>query len=368
MPQKQRQASRTTPGFTVPYKGAAQQGTLFDKRTMPKTGDEQGPRGYSVNRLREVTAATKDVKYGYQGSSEGSPFGVVPQAGRMQTDWWSPGQKQVDPMARGKAKIRDTIARSTMPTEQLKGLTSIHSMGYDDRIAGSYEPGYKSINLHNSGKPEGFSDEMENHPKRTKHPEQRGPINPNDEVTLMHELGHHASNMKKRIQYKTDPQQAREEGRADNAALTHWREDTRSVGHEGGHFDPRAHTYLSRKDPLTQGDLEPEYRKTFGPKSAGLDRPKLPHVAPSQERHSRPILGDSKRVTMEASPFSAVVPKAQTMSIPRGDEPAHAFYKTAAQKATRAGQQKAENEVKGRWGANQPNRNLGQQWQTWGGK
>ena len=255
-PKKNRQATRTTPGFTGPFKGSPQQGTLFDKRTIAKSGDEIGPRGYSLNRSRQFNDVIQQ-RVGFTKQPDQVSFGVKHEDGGPAVD---PDQHPFGPshhgegfsglaksMGRGRSKLIDTLARSTVSPEHLEGLHAIHVVHpKDPDVAGTYSPGenYRNIKLHTTNDSEEYPDR---YPEEVKQPQQRGPEDPGSEMTLLHEIGHHVSAAQgtEHSQYRALTDRGREEGFADEYMLTHFRQDKRSAKWKGN-IDPREHTYAAR--------------------------------------------------------------------------------------------------------------------------
>lgn len=273
MPKKDRQALRTTPGFTGPFKGDPQPGTLFDKRTVEKSGDEIGPRGYSLNRSRQFqkvidtpppprvqgisTGSFEDtrkrraaaalnipsVRVGASDFANPPDVGSGPYAPTAKSDWDRGATPQ---MGRAKSKMIDTLARSTVPPEHMENLDSITVEGKRPGIAGTYSG--QGIVLNQT---EGMEDEESaNYATRSQvsdkqgQGQQRGPIDVNNEITLLHEIGHHASFQAAggKRPYHSDDERAAEEGRADRYATLHFRQDPRNPSWQH-RTDPREHTY-----------------------------------------------------------------------------------------------------------------------------
>lgn len=323
MPKKDRQASRQTPGFTGPYKGAPQQGTLFDKRAVDQlpgnqatTADRIGPRGYSLNRSRQFNdvigrpgfgkrsdQVTLHTKYRHAEPGESTAMGLpgsrhntVPAVGEDE----HPYQNAAVGNRRGRSKLVDTLARSTIPVEHLKGLGSIDVQpegeysGTYHRSIGEGFPAHINLNVtHTSerGEPPDY---------RLKQSAQWTPSHPDPEITLLHEIGHHVSNQSNaehsithhlatrdpehHSEYRTTKQRAAEEGFADNYAMTHWKRDPRQQTWQG-HFDPRGHTYKERGN--IPGQQTAAYDTTMARKN---DLPKRTTVTSDMERADRPML------------------------------------------------------------------------------
>lgn len=405
MPKKNRQATRTTPGFTGPFKGNAQQGTLFDVGTLPKTGEEIGPRGYSLNRSRQfqevfqgkkgelmpgtryragasgpsVHLFVKHVAKDPEDREKGTESAVKPDEHPYGPS--SLGEKGPDirrSLGRAKSKLIDTLARSTAPVESTKGLTEISMQPKDPDRAGSYQGKSQrsavnriSMNVTRES-PEATSWPTEDrpdipfsYPEKVKRPEQRGPVDPQSELTLLHELGHHESARTERpsSEYDTPHKRGEEEGFADAFATTHYREDTRTARWHG-RTDPREHTYLARGGPRDwqKFSVSPvsDYRRALGSQNVAHEwtMGKTLEESGKVERHERPMLDE--QLPEHQQIFSTHMEGWSH----RGDEPEQhreGVYKKAAQlthgRIGRALQPQVE--IKRRWGVN---RNLGRQW------
>ncbi len=330
MPKKGRQATRMTPGFTGPYKGAPQQGTLFDKRALDQapanvaqTEQRVGPRGYSPARVREIRGAFQPkvtmhkqeleegdwggtntytfghrnqnfeavkagdepaetkVSYSPVAESDKYLYGVTPIKYRDRiregTFVGSPAARakgEEGPyeainrsMGRAKSKMVETLARSTVPASDLEGLTSIDIKGKEpgkENYAGYYQSHI------GRGPPasQHAASTQELIPGVTPREEKAGRIvlSPGEdykepgqsEMTLLHELGHHASWMRGQssAMYHAPHLRAAEESFADRYSMQHFRqradrtgrEKTKSNWPEGAQrsIDPRTHSYGAR--------------------------------------------------------------------------------------------------------------------------
>jgi hypothetical protein len=362
MPKKGRQATRTTPGFTGPFKGNAQQGTLFDKRTLAKTGEEIGPRGYSLNRSRQFQKVVSPMPI--EMSTTGADKHPFAGSG-------VPGQPLAYRTGRGRSKLTDALARSTVKPEHVEGLSKILMQPQHPDYAGSYVGGH--IRLHvteESPEKESYPDEDTKvpftHPSETRHPEQRGPIDPHSEMTLLHELGHHVSRQQETesSKYRTPEERGREEGRADAFMMKHYREDPRTVRWRG-RTDPREHSYGARgqAERFGTGKGPVEYFRALSPQNMRPPSPTL-HIFGGEgaktERHERPMLDEP--LPEHEQVFTQHL---KGWNYP-GDKPQEqrtGLYNKAAQLTNmrRGVGQKERADVKRRWGVN---RNLGQQWKA----
>jgi hypothetical protein len=214
-------------------------------------------------------------------------------------------------------------------------------------------------------------DPEEDAPPRTKQPQQRGPVDPDAEMTLLHELGHHVSAQtgRRSAEYRTPAQRGREEGFADSFMMSRYREDPRNV-HWRGRTDPRKHSYLARGQLEKFGEEghaasgPAQYREELGREN----RPPVDdylsvmgNVGQAIERRERPMLDEFLPEHQQV--FTQHI---KGWSSP-GDEPEEkrkGVYKKAAQR-TNVRRMRAEQargggsvEIKGRWGVS---RNLGRQ-------
>lgn len=320
MPKKDRQATRMTPGFTGPMKGEPQQGTLFDKRALDRLPGNQaqtdqriGPRGYSVERSRQFqglltenygTGLTK-VGVGYrkahndeerQRPDYSEMHDTVP-AMPPESHPFSPTLSDMRygrNMRRAKSKVIDTLARSSIEPEHLQGLPEISMKGRDSRFAGTYHsgPNFEHISLNQTQEGIGGT------PDRTKQPEQRGATSHDNEITLVHEIGHKVSHQNEtwHSRYSDETEKAAEEGFADNFAMTHWRADPRHQGWEGD-FEPRQHTYGGIGHHYAS---YPEYRRNLG--SENKSPGSRVYVTAAVESRDRPMLGHGTGVFDDAIP------------------------------------------------------------------
>lgn len=273
-----------TPGFTGPFKGQAQQGTLFDKRAldylpgnMNLTRKRPGPRGYSPERLAEVrNNFLPKVEVSTNMNETGHIYG--PSHYDPQAD---PG----GPIAnRARSRMLDTLARSTIPTDErrdpLAGLAHIRTYAKAPHDApdarGEYmsqgtrmRPGQPNLRAHHLPDVAVTRDETiglyPNHYDQSGRPvgsyaAARGK-DPEAEQTFLHEIGHHDSYIEATTssRYETRAQQAEEEARADRFAVKHFRPDPRNKEP----YDPREHTYMGRQNLGRFGEYKDWYRQTL---------------------------------------------------------------------------------------------------------
>lgn len=135
------------------------QGSLF--RVADKSmysAEKRYPRGYTPERQREVQQALPETIMGGTVVKRTSP-----------EDQAATGRFARYPEA--EARVRDTIARSSIPAEHLKGLDRIHG-NVNEGTAGTYWPARRELAIDLKS---GSKDTQEAH--------------------LIHELGHHHSEM-----------------------------------------------------------------------------------------------------------------------------------------------------------------------------
>ena len=267
MPKKGRQSTRMTPGFTGPFKGDPQPGTLFDKRALDRlpgnieaTRNRPGPRGYSPARLAAVrNNFLAKVEVGVNMNETAHLYGP---------SHYDPNAKPGGPIAnRARSRMLDTLARSTIPTDEardpLAGLHHIRTYAkapHDAPTAtGEYmsqgtrvRPGQPHLRpIHLPDVPLTDEATIAFYPNR--HDDYGRPVgsyaaargkDPSAEQTFLHELGHHDSSLAatESSRYETPSQRAMEEGRADRFAVQHFRPDPRNKEP----YDPRDNTYLGR--------------------------------------------------------------------------------------------------------------------------
>lgn len=106
-----------TPGFKRPFKGNPQQGTLFraTAQELDPTG-QRYPRGYTPERQREVHEAVGEVGYSSLGERMGATDAEFPMLLNEQEFGEATPQTKRD-WGEGRAVIRDSIARSTVPMD-----------------------------------------------------------------------------------------------------------------------------------------------------------------------------------------------------------------------------------------------------------
>lgn len=255
-----------TPGFTGPYKGQPQPGTLFDKRALDQlpgnieaTRNRPGPRGYSPARLADVrNNFLAKVEVGVNMNETGHLYGP---------SHYDPHADPGGPIAnRARSRMLDTLARSTIPTDEMNDpLAGLHhvrvyskppfgvpargeymSSGTRVRTEPVLKPEWRgqreptreaTIGLYNAetdsyGLPMGSTGAAKGR-------------DPQAEQTFLHEVGHHDSYIAatESSRYETKAQQAEEEARADRFAVKHFRSDPRNKEP----YDPREHTYMGRQ-------------------------------------------------------------------------------------------------------------------------
>lgn len=274
MPRKpNRKATRMTPGFNAPPSErkksrqprivdefgetgwgrppTVQQGTLFDVRAVDQlpgnieaTRQRVGPRGYSRARLDEVRQGmgAAGVQLRVPRQTQNNWIKTEPDEHRaaVQSDThiYGPSWKtQAADFAKpGMARLEQTLARSTVPAEDLKGMRNIHLDIHNNEWAGLY-PGEGTIRLAGKNQGESYYGAM------------TAPVQHGQEQTLLHELGHHVSATAgtEHSEYATQQQRGQEEAYADKYALQHFRKDPRlNKEHGGEEYDPREHTYMAR--------------------------------------------------------------------------------------------------------------------------
>lgn len=277
MPKKGRKSTRMTPGFTGPFKGEPQPGTLFDKRALDQlpgnieaTRNRPGPRGYSPARLGEVR---RSFDTAWPRGNDLTPV-TVTGAGRANETAHQFGPSSYDPdnprFGRARSRILDTLSRSTINVsdemeDPLAGLGQIRYERHMPNVAGQYKA------VGNYGEPDatGFRRDLgptvllygDEH--RGSHAALWGK-DERAEQTLLHEIGHHDSRLRmtEHSEYETKRQQAQEEAYADRFAVTHFRRDPRNKGP----YDPRENTYMGRGGLSRFEGAQDEYRRAL-PKS-----------------------------------------------------------------------------------------------------
>lgn len=188
------------------------QGTLFQGGTDQRTPESRQPRGFSPERFREISQAVLGVR------RPGTEF--------------------------SHAKIRENLARSTVPVEHLSGDDLTFKVGINSRdrlfAAGVYRR-----------KQEGRDNaSIEIDPKFANTP------------SLIHEVGHHVSKQQDlwHAQYYSEQQRGAEEGYADSYATAHWRD------RRGG------------SQPNYQGYLGGDYQKSSNSWKVGYDNTRRTHA------------------------------------------------------------------------------------------
>lgn len=138
------------------------QGTLFQVKDKSLLNPERRwPRGYTPERQQQVQDALQDTVI----------MDTAASRERATPEQQEQGRYVRYPEA--EARVRDILARSTVPVDSVRGLTRIHDTPAPGHLA-SYWPGRREI---------GIPIVTNGHPQRAQ-----------VEVNLLHELGHHVSN------------------------------------------------------------------------------------------------------------------------------------------------------------------------------
>ena len=201
------------------------QGSLFN---MKPDAAHRWPAGYTPERKAAVASSLSDVKvkkYDEQGRNDlflSSKTFFTPDPGDPHRGTWARKSPEIikaqETHARG--AITDTLARSTVPIEDLKGMPTIHVEELPTSSGDYWRPGLATTRSHMG--------EVVPDPKS----EKRGRIRLDSEgrssrawseKTIIHELGHH-------VDYKRDP--------------------------EAFESAPRDETYEGRASPLLEGAAE----------------------------------------------------------------------------------------------------------------
>lgn len=210
---------------------------LFRQDASMLSDKARYPRGYTPERMREVNDALSDTKLGIV---EVDPFNR-----RSFTAMSNLLDQNRDANPREEAaKIKETLARSTVPAEDLRGLRGIHTNNavIPEHISGRYET------KKNDGRGSIFIRSTMTAPKEVDYDDydSSGYLEPvrqdtgfinDDGQTLIHELGHHVDNKKgnlKKIALATNNykdfnlgHKGAGEGRADAYADQHFVNDRR---------------------------------------------------------------------------------------------------------------------------------------------
>lgn len=334
-----------TPGFTGPYKGQPQPGTLFDKRALDQlpgnmnlTRQRPGPRGYSPERL----AAVRDnfhakVEVGVDMNETAHYFGP---------SHYDPNADPGGPIAnRARSRMLDTLARSTIPTNEYddtpakpraagrRGSTVVKPPTSSDPLVGLEHVRTYSRPPHNA--PAAAAEYMAHGTQMRPGQPHLRPIHvpdvaptkgstigiyPNNhddygravgsyaankgrdpvaEQTFLHELGHHDSYVagSDSSLYETKAQQAAEEARADRFAVHYYRPDPRNLKSQGPHdeapaHDPRENTYMGRGNLGRFGPYADKYRQGLPASMRPAPKRNLgvqfeqPEMEPAKGRHA----------------------------------------------------------------------------------
>ena len=295
------------------------QGTLFSHRALmnlPGNAEVKrqrvGPKGFSKARLDEVRAGfgterqpgrgvplhidqrkaedwEKGTGYTHEHGSYGDEpahwmpnvqsdrhmyapeHGIKNTRGRVYDEWTK----------KGRHEVLGTLARSTMPAEHLKGLSEIRLEPQHPDYGGTYHQArdHESPSMRTGARIKLYGgNDSESSTGRS-----------DQEMTLMHELGHHWSHEHSGDYggYSTPHEQGREEARADSYALRHYRQDPRNKAEYGVHYDPREHTYGARgQDAKFEGSYKLAARDTALPHNPNLNV----HQMASEQAQQQPML------------------------------------------------------------------------------
>lgn len=144
-------------------------------------GAQRYPRGYTPDRLREMTAALADT--------------------RIRTGWSDPASGMTGQFD-DRARVREALARSTVPAGDVRGLTSIETGAtMSSSILGSYEHTQESFNPNTGRKHREPVANLEIGARMTEGVtldedlagQHHGDVNRVGR-TLIHEIGHHVQN------------------------------------------------------------------------------------------------------------------------------------------------------------------------------
>jgi len=199
----------------------------------------------------------------------------------------------------------------------------------------------------------------EDAPSYVRQKQQRGPVDPYSEGTLIHEIGHHVSHVQGRssARYRTETEQGGEEGFADRFMIEHYRQDPRGV-RWAGRQDPREQTYLSRGQ--TQEKFGVRGHRAYEAELGKENRPpgeeflgKTLEESAYRERWDRPMLD-------EFLPEHQQIFNEEDMKGWLTTDPREVAYKKAAQRMNTkiARRQNRRGELKQRW---EPKNRLGRQ-------
>jgi len=214
-------------------------------------------------------------------------------------------------MKRAQAKMTEDLARSTIPVEDLKnvGKVSAKSRAKSPGYLGLYEKNMGGGGTAKISVVPAKRQPMEMDPDPEYNANirpQRGPQNEEDTLTLLHELGHHASlqSGNPQSEYHTPEQQGKEEATADIYAVRHYREDVRGRGWDRmTPYEARESTYQGKRVSygkskewqggykLPRGDLPPRIKTS----SSGWEE--------REEEEQRPQLPDMEKVQAPRSHY-----------------------------------------------------------------
>lgn len=174
------------PGFRNRFKGAPQQGTLFSAKAgeLDPTGQRYGNiRGFTPERQRAVGEAMGEVGFS-SGGLRDTPGDVGPAAIMSKQEFQHVGDESKRDWAEGGARMREALARSTSPVDDIKSVERF-AVAPNLGMNGVWMPKDKTILFGRSAA------EVE------KHRGGFGTGNPTPEVqrlnagqTVVHELGH----------------------------------------------------------------------------------------------------------------------------------------------------------------------------------
>lgn len=261
----------------------------------PYMSDESRyPRGYNPHRMREVRdALDKGGLNGAHGTSLGT--------------WMTNGEIWADPR-RGRGhrfeqdQIRQTIARSTVPTSDLRHLDSIQTGGSAPGVSGYYvgdEEGFDyphakepAARVYVNGTVKGRTGDEMRAAVEGLHPGQWSPsiyAGPNEvSRTLIHELGHHAQNAPhldkggfipvNGNEYATDSVAQTDpalEADAMNYEEKHFRNDRRfTPATEMSAYDTVLKKHLAGEDmPMERSEWAEDYRHVRNLSASQFDHP-----------------------------------------------------------------------------------------------
>ena len=220
------------------------------------------PRGYTPGRLREMTEALKDTHL---------------------STGWGPPEKGLASQYEEKARVRETLARSTVPAAHVRGLESVTTGAtLDSNTLGEYEHTSASFNPNSGRTRREPVARLEVGARMTEgltlEEDMRGESAFADVNrvgrTLIHEVGHHVQNqphlesgkaMRQRdslhVMLMGDPTH---EAGAENYADQHFREDPRfPAGSRANAYDTRLIQHWKNGPSRTGFDFEKRWTKQY---------------------------------------------------------------------------------------------------------